>query len=1032
MKSFIRFFAERHALAYVITLTIILFGASALLNINRDVLPNVNMEEMEIITTYPGGSAEDVEINVTTKIEDELKEVDGIDSVVSVSLENQSNVHVKIDRSVRSTEKVKRDVRNAIDRIIDFPSEVTDAPRIIEISTDLFAVIEISVMSESLDYRALRKIAKELKQKVLDLPEVSSVREHGLLEREIKIKIDSEKAERLHVAPRDVLNAIQGRNIRASAGTFESDATEKSVVTIAEFVDPLEVENVVVRSAFNGPAIYVKDVAEVIDGFEEEEERARVNGRRAISFEVVKKGSADIIDTADAVTQLAIDENKNYGDEVTVVTSGDRSVVVKNRLSVVLNNGLIGLALVLVMLIILLNLRVAFWTAMGIPIALMGAIFFLPVFDLELSAIAMAGLIIVIGIVVDDAIVISENITRHSEMGKSPIDAAVDGTEEVFKPVLTTVLTTIFAFSPMFFIDGVLGDFVFVIPLVVCVALSISFIESILALPSHLVSGISGHTKALTSKDKEPSVWFKKHLVDPFTKIVDFSLKHRYLVILSFILILFGSFYYAKNHIDFILFPTDSSEEIDVLIELPTGSPLDATEEIVKQVEQVFLNMPKGEIQSFVVRAGKVGKNVLFRSTNNAYIILYLTPYDSRERGARQITKDLKEKVKHINNAHIAFQISAGGPPVGKPITLRVTGNDDVLRNNLVEDIVKKLSVMEAVSGIDSDNKKGKEQIEVKLNYEKLAELGLNVGVVAQNLRLAFDGEVATSVRYHDDDVEFRVQLDKKSVNDIETIGRMLIPNNQGRLIYLKDIATFKTTKALSIFSHYKNKRSTLITADVDIDLMTPIEATQDILSQVDMSLWPGMELISDGEADESQKSVGSLGAAFLIAMVGILLILILLFNSIIKPLIVLMVIPFGLIGVIWAFVLHGMPISFIAAIGVIGLTGVLVNDSLILVSYADTVQKEEPERDYYQALLEAVSTRFRPILITSITTVSGLLPMAYGIGGSDPLMAPMALAMGYGVTMSTPLALILIPCILLVSEDIKAFFAKLINRFKK
>jgi multidrug efflux pump subunit AcrB len=1030
MKSFIRFFAERHALAYVITLTIVIFGASALMNINRDVLPNVNMEEMEIITTYPGGSAEDVEIKVTTKIEDELKEVDGLDSVVSVSLENQSNIHVKIDRSVRDKQKVKRDVRNAIDRVVDFPKEVTDAPRVIEISTDLFAVIEISVVSEELPYKDLRIIAKDLKEKILDLPQVSSVRAHGMLDRELKIKIDGQKADRLHITPRDVVNAINARNIRASAGTYEGGEIEKSVVTIAEFTDPMDVENVVVRSTFGGPAVYVKDVAKVVDSFEDETERARVNGSRAISFEVIKKGSADIIDTADVVKQLALEENERYKNEVNIIISGDRSEVVRNRLSVVLNNGLIGLALVLVMLVILLNFRVAFWTALGIPIALMGAIFFLPVFDQELSAIAMAGLIIVIGIVVDDAIVVSENITRHSEMGKSAIDAAVDGTEEVFKPVLTTILTTILAFSPMFFIDGVLGDFVFVIPLVVCMALIVSFIESIFALPSHLISGITGNTKALTAKkSSHESHWFKAWLVEPFSKVVEASLRFRYIVIIIFIGILLGSIYYAKNHIDFILFPTDSSEEIDVLIELPTGSSLDATVEVVKQVEDVLMNMSEDELDSFVVRAGRVGKNVLFKNTNNAFIIVYLTPYSSRERGARLITKELKEKVEHIKNAHIAFQITAGGPPVGKPITLRVTGDNDEVRNDLVNNIVTKLEDMESVSGIDADNKKGKDQIEVKLDYEKLSHLNLNVSVVAQNLRLAFDGEVATSVRYGDDDVDFRVQLDKKSVNDLDAIGMMVIPNTQGRLIRLKDIASFETSSSSSIYSHYKNKRSTLITADVDIDIQTPVEATQDILSQVDMSQWKGMELISDGEADESQKSVGSLGSAFIVAMVSILLILILLFGSIVKPLVVLSVIPFGLIGVIWAFVAHGMPISFIASIGVIGLTGVLVNDSLILVSYADTVQKAKPEMPYFNVLLEAASTRFRPIIITSITTVSGLIPMAYGFGGSDPLMAPMALAMGYGVTMATPLALLLVPCILLVIEDIKSGFSKLIRR---
>lgn len=1024
MKAFIRFFVERHVLAFVITLTIIIFGGSALMGINRDVLPNVNLEELEIITTYPGGSAEDVELNVTNKIEDELKEVDGIDSVTSVSLENQSSVHVNIDRGVRDTEKVKRDIRNAIDKIVDFPSAVEDAPLIIEISTDLFPVIEISVVADDLSYKELREVAKNLKQKILDLPEVSSVREHGLNDREIRIKVNTEKAETLHVSPEDVFNAIRARNIRASAGSMESYNRERNVVTIAEFDDPLDVRDVIVRSSFNGTAVYVRDVAEVFDDFKLETERSRVNGHSAISFEVLKKASADIIKTADAVAELANVENERYKGKVKVIISGDRSKVVRNRLSVVLNNGLIGLAFVLGMLVLLLNFRVAFWTALGIPIALMGAIFFLPVFDMTLSAIAMAGLIIVIGIVVDDAIVVSENITRHSEMGKSAIDAAVDGTDEVFKPVLTTVLTTIFAFSPMFFIDGVLGDFVFVIPLVVCIALSVSLVESIFALPSHLISGFTGRTQTLTPAVKEEGHWFKNYLVKPFASLVEVSLRFRYLVILFFILLLSGSIYYAKNHIDFILFPTDSSDELEVMVELPTGSSMDATVDKVKEVEQQLLTLPESELDSFVVRIGRVGINNPQRSNSHAVFVVYLTPYNTRERGAREIVRELKEKTAAID-AHIAFQISAGGPPVGKPVSLRVTGDDDAVRNALVDDIVAKLEKMEAVSGIDADNKKGKEQIEVSLDYNKLSDLGLNVSTVAQSLRIAFDGEVATSLRYGDDQVDFRVQLDDESKASLESLDELRVPNMQGRLIKLKEFASFKNSDSLSVFSHYKNKRSTMITADVDIDLMTPLEATQSILSQVEIEKWPGMIVFSDGEADESQKSVGSLGSAFLIAMVSILLVLVLLFGSLVKPIIVLSVIPFGLIGVIWAFVAHGLPISFIASVGVIGLTGVLVNDSLILVSYVDQVVRENPGMRYFDALMQGVETRFRPILITSLTTVSGLIPLAYGFGGSDPLMAPMALAMGYGVTMATPLALMLIPCFLMVYEDVRQLFFK-------
>ncbi len=1011
-------------LAYVITATIILLGANTLRTISRDALPNVNIDELQIVTVYPGGSAEDVEMNVTAKIEDELKEVDGIDVITSVSLENQSNVHVKLDRSVRDIEKVKREVRNAIDQIVDFPKEVTEPSRIIEISTDLFPVIDIAIASDVLSYSELREISKELKEKILDLRNVSSVREHGLREREVKIRVNEQKAYALQVSAQDVLLAIRARNIRASAGTLDSYSDEKTIVTIAEFETPQAVGDVIVRSDFSGNAIYVRDVAEIIDDFKDETERSRVNGHKAISFEVMKKASADIIRTADSVRELAEAEDKRLGDAVMVMVLGDQSNIVRNRMSVVINNGAIGLAFVLITLALLLNLRAAFWTAMGIPIALMGAVFFLPVADLTLSAIAMAGLIIVIGIVVDDAIVVSENITRHLEMGKSALDAAVDGTEEVFKPVLTTVLTTVFAFSSMFFIDGVMGDFVFVIPFVICVALLISFVESIFALPSHLISGFGGKTLQLNHAVKEEGQWFKRWMTKPFISFVERCLKFRYPVIVLFIITLVGSLYYAKHYIDFILFPSDTSEELHVLIELPQGSSLDATVDVVKQVEAELLNLPAHELDAFTARVGRVSVNNAFNTSNNAIIIVYLTPYNTRERGAREITKALGEATAHIN-AHIAFQIAAGGPPVGKAISLRVTGNNDAMRDALVNDIVAKLERMEAVSGIDSDNKKGKSQIEVKLDFKKLSELGLSVSTVTQNLRLAFDGDVATTVRYGDDETDFRVMLDTASKNDLKALANLSIPNQQGRLITLGEVARFEQGSALSIFSRYQGKRSTMITADVDIDLMTPLAATQSILAQVDTTQWPGMVVFSDGEADESQDSIGSLGSAFVISIVGILLMLILLFNSVFKPLVVLSVIPFGLIGVIWVFALHGLPLSFIASIGIIGLTGILVNDSLILVNFVDTLKQSKPDIDMFSAVLGAAETRFRPILITSLTTVTGLIPMAYGFGGFDPFMGPMALAMGYGVMMATPLTLVLVPCILLVYEDCKGGLIK-------
>ena len=410
---------------------------------------------------------------------------------------------------------------------------------------------------------------------------------------------------------------------------------------------------------------------------------------------------------------------------------------------------------------------------------------------------------------------------------------------------------------------------------------------------------------------------------------------------------------------------------------------------------------------------------------------VYLTAFAKRDRNADEIVAALRTQTGKLDGfENFTYIIDSGGPPIGRPVQLRIVGSDDAQRRSLADAVVAELGKVEGVSDIERDDKSGKEQIVVDLDYIRLAERKLSVADVAKNLRLAYDGEVVTSVRYGDEDVDFRVILEEEARGSPEVLGNLVMPNRDGRFVKLHEVADFHVDPGPSNFYHYDNERTITVSANIDKEQTTPLLATAAVLDAIDIqSSWPGMRIIAGGEAEETQKSMGSLVVAFAIAAVGIYLVLLLLFNSLTQPLVVMFAVPFGLIGVIFAFAVHGEAIGFLAMLGVIGLVGIVVNDSLILVSLVNRIRETEADVSVTKAIVNATKLRLRPILLTSATTVAGLLPMAYGIGGSDPFSAPMALAMGYGILFATPLTLILIPCLLLVRDDADALVRRMIRR---
>ncbi|MCK4251373.1 efflux RND transporter permease subunit [candidate division WOR-3 bacterium] len=1026
MSSFFKFFAERHTLANLIIIMTILLGANTLLQINRDMYPKVDFGIMTIKTIYPNASPEDVELNVTNKIEEELKNVTGIERTTSVSMENVSFVMAVIDIDAKDQNKVKDDIREAVARVADLPAEITDAPKIDEMSTTShIPVIEIGLSGE-IPYGELREYAKRLEKKLRDIPGVGKLEKFGYQAREIKVEVSPQALKQYQIPLREIIMAIQGRNIRTTAGTFESYTSEKNLVTLAQFQDPYEIENVVVRSTFEGPLIKIKNLAIIKDGFEEERVMSRMNGKPAISFVVYKNESADIIRTCDAIKELIAEEQENLPKQVEIQHSADLSKYVRNRFNVVMTNLFIGLVFVIIILTFFLNIRTSFWIAMGIPVSLLGVIFLLPFFDVSLDSITLSSMILVIGIIVDDGIIIAENIYQRREKGDPPLKAAVEGIREVFRPVLTTVLTTFLAFAPMFFMSGRFGKFIVVIPLVVSLALFISLSEAVIALPAHLLPGLRRVQKKSSTMSRK---WFE-FLKERYRKIVFRFLKWRYLIVSVFAVILIIALWYGMTQLKFILFPSKMASDFYVLIELPIGNSLEASSDRVKEIEELILGLPKEELESFVTR---IGHNPWLEteSENYAALAVSLTPYATRERTADDIVEALRHETDEMEGfVSISYLIETGGPPVGRPISIGIAGINDSFRKEVADSLEAFLNNIQGVKDVQRDDKSGKDQVEIKVNYDKLARLGLTVADIAQNVRIAYDGEVVTSVRYADEDVDFRIILDEKSRKRVDYIRELPIPNRQGRLIPLKEVARLKTGPGPADFRHYKGDRTTTIEADVDQNIITALKATNMVFDHFNLDKdWPGTRFIVGGEVMETEESMASLIKTFIIAIIAIYFLLVLLFNSFTQPFSVIVAIPFGVVGVIIAFALHGEPMSFVGMLGVVGLAGVVVNDSLVLVNHINRLKREKQGENLLTLVAQGTANRFRAVILTTLTTVASLIPLAYGLGGSDPFMAPTALALGYGLLFATPLTLVLVPCLYVVQNDVKRLAARIFRK---
>ncbi len=1038
MIKIVEYFINKPKVVNLTLIFILITGIISVIKTKKErIQSDADYGVVYITTIYPGASPKDVELKVTSKLEKELKSIDGINDLESLSMEDFSTIEIELDEK-SNYEKTKREIRKVIENVDDLPDEIKGNPVISELSESIRPMFEISIIGEA-DYSLKRKYALALEKNLMASKNVSKVEKYGFLKREVKIKINQENLNKFYVSIGEIIDAIKTRNFRMSAGDLLEEDAEKKYVVYSEFDNVNELNDVIIRSGFTGNRVVISDVAKVIDDFEKTETMVRYNGNEAINMVVYKKSEADMFKLKKDINKIINNFRTTLPDNIHTEIIVDHTEDVQSLLTIVMMNALIGFGLVLIVLFILLNNKVAFWTAMGIPASIFLAFTLFPFFNVNIHYFSLVAMIIVLGMLVDDAIIISENIYRLQENGMKGKDAALTGLREVIWPVLATVVTTIVAFLPILGMTGTLKKIFFHIPVVVTLLLICSLLEAIFFLPSHMA-----HVKINIKKKVNYKINFFKNFENLYEKVIIGCLKHKFKTIFIFVLILLLSFFILSK-MKFLFFDLDDSLRCFIEYELPKGSTLNATSKKIKEVESILSKLSKEEVKSFVTVIGEDRSEaanygeIILQGNYFANTIIHLTPREDRKRTAKQIITQVKKEIKKINGfTKIEADIVTEGPPVGKAVNISFVSNDDKARYEIAEDLKNFLKKQKGVTNIEDNVDIGKKQIAINFDYDLLSRNGLDPLRIADTIRVAFNGIVATDIKWEGEEVDFRVILDESSRSldntvkelTVQKVQTLTVQNKKGNLIPIGKFIKLDERDDILRINHIFGDRAITVFADIDTKENTPVDVNKEINKIYSKKIlkYPGMQMKIGGEADEINKSMDNFKIAVVLALIGIYFILVILFNSFLQPLLVLVAIPFSFAGVIYTFFIHGMAITMPVLIGFLGLMGVVVNDSLVMISFINK-SRDKNKLISIDSLAKAAKNRLRPIVLTTITTAAALFPLAYGFGGYNMFASPMVMAIAWGLIFATLVTLILIPSMYL---SLSGFHLFLRSKFKK
>lgn len=1022
MKSLIHTFVKNPVLVHMITIGVIVFGTFSFLSLPRELTPNLNFYWMMIEVWYPGVSPEEVEKLITKPIEDEISDVNNIKTLTSSSAEGRSIISIQFEQDIseREFKQSAQSLRTEIEKV-SLPDDAED-PTITELdSSDLESMLDV-VISGDLPELKLKRIAEDLQEMIREIEQIADVSMRGDRQRQIRVAVDPDRLNQHGIAIAEIANAISAQNLNIPAGKLKVAQSELLLRTIGEFETADQIYDVIIQKLPNGGEVRVRDVATVQDGYEDWRIITRLNGKTSVSLSVAKQPKGNTIKIVDQV-KVIIDNYREHRlpESASITLVSDSSTFVKNFIQILQTNALLGIVFVVVALFIFIGFRNALFVAAGIPVALLMTFTVMYLNGQSINQSSLFALVLVLGIVVDDAIVVIENVYRRLEQGDRLLTASIEGAKEVAVPILAASLTSIAAFLPLALLPGLIGRFMRVIPIVVSLTIVASILECFLILPSHIAEwGKVVHSPA---RDR-----LMVQLLNPYSKLLKWALRRRYLILLLVVLTIAGSIaLVASGIIPVDLFSSDEMPMFFVGVTLPSGTSLEETDRVIRQFEQQALSLPSSEVNAVLARTGFITKNNerAILGSNTGMLVLDLVEEKQRQRSVEEVIDDLRERCRQIAGPEsVEYVKNDSGPPAATDVEVLVKGRYFDQLEGLSNEIQDLLTATDGVFDVQDDYQLGKEELKLQIKTDKAQEYGLNVANIAQAIRSAFDGFKATVIRDGDEEIDVVVQYTedgRQSIQDLQEMNLISRPNAFGppTTIPLKDVADMSRQRGYATIERFQRERAVTIRASVDKEKIQPAQVNQKVQSFFDQAVnrYPACNISFEGELAEINSAFSDVGELFAVGMLLVYFILGTQFKSFVQPIIIMMAVPFAFMGAVLGLINTGQPLSLSSLFGIVALAGIVVNDSIVLIDFIN--RRRQSGASKWRALIKGGQTRLRPIILTSITTIFGLLPMALGIGGRSATWMPMASTIVWGLTVATFLTLFVIPAFYAVVDDI-------------
>lgn len=1041
MRNLIAYFIRHSVAVNVVVIAFIVFGFVGAYNLKSSFFPLVDSKNISITVTYPGASPQEVEEGIVLKIEDNLKGLDGVERVTSTSRENSGSINVEIEKG-KDIDFMLLEVKNAVDRVPSFP--VGMEPLIVAKQENLRPTITFSISGSNIPLATLKQIGRQVENDLRAIDGISQVNISGYPEEEIEIALNETSLLAYNLTFAEVALAVNQASLITTGGTIKTNAEEYLIRANNRAYYADELSNLVVKSDASGRKIQLKDVATVKDQFSETPNSNFFDGNLAINVTITSTNTEDLISSAEK-TKLYIEEFNQKYDNVKLSVVRDLSTTLVQRTALLTENAIVGMLLVLAFLSLFLNTRLAFWVAFGLPIAFLGMFMFAGYFNVTINVLSLFGMIIVIGILVDDGIVIAENIYQQYEKGKSPEQAAIDGVMEVLPAILSAITTTILAFSIFLFLDGRIGELFGEVSVVVMLTLLVSLIEALIILPAHLA-----HSKALRKQSKKQKTglagafqkvfsklryinmfgdrimrWLRDNLYSP---VLRFSLDHKFLAFSIFIVFLILTQASVQGGIIRVaFFPQIASDRVAINLNMPNGTNEKVTDSIISFIEKKALEVTREINDEYI---GKDADKYLVENmiktigpgSASATLEINLLPGEERpnEITTGLVTNRLQERVGPVLGVE-SLVFGSGGNFGGSPVSVSLLGNNIDELKAVKAELKQNLESNILLKDVTDNDPAGIKEIKIELNESAYA-LGLNLRAVMTEVRSAFFGAQAQRFQRGQDEIRVWVRYDREDRSSIKNLDNMRITAPNGQKVPLKEIASYTIARGDVAINHLEGRREIQVSADIkdpkktsSTDVMAEIR--DEVMPEI-LSRFPTVTPSYEGQNRERLKLQNSLAPVALAVLALIYIVIAFTFRSYSQPLILLLLIPLSLPAVAWGHWIHDFPLNILSMLGIIALIGIMVNDGLVLIGKFNRNLTEGMSFD--DALFDAGRSRFRAIFLTSLTTVAGLAPLIFEESRQAQFLIPMAVSIAYGIGFATVLTLVVLPIFLSFSNFIK------------